>query len=182
MVPCRPLKQRQAELTAVPAPADDGDGKGSGSRDTGGDTSDRKISAAELGPQQILLFMIVRGAATQASEAAASRGRHAAGEGGGGGGRGGGDAGGDSSDDDVPEDFLDPILMTPMDDPVALPDSRAVVDRSTLARHLLSSATDPFTRAPLAASDARPLPELRSRIAAWRAARRGASGHDDQAL
>ncbi|KAK9841055.1 hypothetical protein WJX81_008302 [Elliptochloris bilobata] len=76
-----------------------------------------------------------------------------------------------SSDDDTPEEFLDPILMTPMVDPVVLPESRAVVDRGTLARHLIASPTDPFTRTPLAARDARPLPELRARIAAWQAAR-----------
>lgn len=53
-----------------------------------------------------------------------------------------------------------------------LPNSRTVVDRATLTRHLLTSPTDPFTRAPLSAADAQPLPELRTRIAAWQAARR----------
>lgn len=35
----------------------------------------------------------------------------------------------ESSDEDVPEDFIDPIMMITMSDPVLLPDSRTAVDR-----------------------------------------------------
>eukprot|EP00775_Hariotina_reticulata_P010984 gene10984-11139_t len=51
--------------------------------------------------------------------------------------------------DDIPDEFMDPITMEFMKQPVVLPDSQIVVDRSTVERHLLSSATDPFSRAPL---------------------------------
>jgi ubiquitin conjugation factor E4 B len=36
-----------------------------------------------------------------------------------------------------------------MRDPVILPKSRAVLDRSTIKSHLLSDAKDPFNRVPL---------------------------------
>ena len=36
-----------------------------------------------------------------------------------------------------------------MRDPVILPASRAIVDRSTIKSHLLSDAKDPFNRVPL---------------------------------
>ena len=72
------------------------------------------------------------------------------------------------SDDDVPEDFMDPIMMTPMTDPVVLPDSKATVDRSTAIRHLLASPTDPFTRTPLSLEDLQEDLALRMRIATWR--------------
>ena len=38
-------------------------------------------------------------------------------------------AGEASEDGDVPEEFLDPIMQTLMEDPVLLPDSRTVIDR-----------------------------------------------------
>lgn len=34
-----------------------------------------------------------------------------------------------------PDEFLDPIMLTLMVDPVILPSSRATVDRSTIARY-----------------------------------------------
>jgi ubiquitin conjugation factor E4 B len=45
--------------------------------------------------------------------------------------------------------FPDPLLATLMEDPVILPASKAVMDRSTIRSHLLSDPTDPFNRAPL---------------------------------
>lgn len=39
--------------------------------------------------------------------------------------------------DDAPDEFLDPLMANLMEDPVILPNSRTVVDRSTIARHLL---------------------------------------------
>ncbi|KAK4337161.1 hypothetical protein RND71_043477 [Anisodus tanguticus] len=49
---------------------------------------------------------------------------------------------------DIPEEFLDPIMSTLMKEPVKLP-SGHILDKSTIARHLLSDQTDPFTRKPL---------------------------------
>jgi ubiquitin conjugation factor E4 B len=68
---------------------------------------------------------------------------------------------------DAPDEFLDPIQCSLMVDPVQLP-SGHVVDRAVIARHLLSSNTNPFTREPLTAEQLTPLPELAARIAAWR--------------
>ena len=50
---------------------------------------------------------------------------------------------------DVPEEFLDPLMYTLMKDPVLLPTSNTVVDRSTIIQHLLSDQHDPFNRAAL---------------------------------
>ena len=43
-----------------------------------------------------------------------------------------------------------------MEDPVILPTSKQTVDRSTIATHLLSDATDPFNREPLKIEDVIP--------------------------
>ena len=50
---------------------------------------------------------------------------------------------------DVPDEFLDPLMYTIMEDPVILPASRTTVDRSTIRSHLLSDPNDPFNRMPL---------------------------------
>ena len=75
---------------------------------------------------------------------------------------------------DVPDEFLDPIQCSVMTDPVQLP-SGHIVDRAVIARHLLSSNTNPFTREELSADKLVPLPELAARIAAWRAQRSAAA-------
>ena len=46
-------------------------------------------------------------------------------------------------------DPSDPLMYTLMRDPVTLPASRVVVDRSTIKSHLLSDSKDPFNRQPL---------------------------------
>ena len=46
---------------------------------------------------------------------------------------------------DAPDDFLDPITYTVMQDPVKLP-SGAVMDRPNVLRMLLSDPRDPTTR------------------------------------
>lgn len=68
---------------------------------------------------------------------------------------------------DAPDEFLDAIMSHLMVDPVMLPNSRQVVDRSTIARHLLSDQNDPFTRAPLTMEQVEPLHDLRAQIQAW---------------
>lgn len=51
----------------------------------------------------------------------------------------------ESSDEDVPEEFIDPIMMTPMTDPVLLPDSRTAVDRSLLLSISCSASMSWYT-------------------------------------
>ena len=53
-------------------------------------------------------------------------------------------------------DFVDPLMDTLMEDPVLLPTSGNIMDRSVIHRHLLNSQTDPFNRAPLTESDLQP--------------------------
>jgi ubiquitin conjugation factor E4 A len=68
---------------------------------------------------------------------------------------------------DAPDEFLDSIMSHLMTDPVRLPNSGQIVDRSTIARHLLSDQNDPFTRAPLNMEQVEPLSDLRDAIEAW---------------
>lgn len=84
---------------------------------------------------------------------------------------------------DVPEEFLDPLLGTIMNDPVILPNSQMTLDRTSIVRHLLryvftsvtsillmycSDATDPFTRVPLTMDQVIPNVELKKKIEVWR--------------
>ncbi|KAI8982485.1 ubiquitin elongating factor core-domain-containing protein [Mycotypha africana] len=50
---------------------------------------------------------------------------------------------------EAPEEFLDPIFFSLMEDPVLLPTSNVIVDRSTIRAHLLGDTRDPFNRKPL---------------------------------
>ncbi|KAF8073720.1 ubiquitin conjugation factor E4 [Lyophyllum atratum] len=59
---------------------------------------------------------------------------------------------------DIPDEYLDPLMATVMRDPVRLPSSRAILDRSTIKSHLLSDTTDPFNRSPLSIEDVIPGP------------------------
>ena len=54
---------------------------------------------------------------------------------------------------DIPDEFLDPLLATLMEDPVTLPTSKTTIDRATIRSHLLSDPSDPFNRAPLKIED-----------------------------
>ncbi|XP_041979674.1 ubiquitin conjugation factor E4 A [Aricia agestis] len=67
----------------------------------------------------------------------------------------------------APDEFLDPIMSTIMLDPVVLPSSRTTVDRTTIARHLLSDQSDPFNRSPLSMDQVKSNTELKGRIHAW---------------
>lgn len=58
-------------------------------------------------------------------------------------------------------------MSTLMFDPVILPNSRVTLDRTTIARHLLSDQTDPFNRSPLTMDQVKPDDELRNRINEW---------------
>ncbi|GFE54136.1 U-box domain-containing protein [Babesia ovis] len=65
---------------------------------------------------------------------------------------------------EMPEEFLDPIMNDIMEDPVLLPTSGIVMDRKNIERHLMSEATDPFSRQPLTKADLVPQDELKRRI------------------
>ena len=73
---------------------------------------------------------------------------------------------------EIPDEFLDPLMADTMKDPVILPSSKAVMDRSTIRSHLLSDPTDPFNRAPLKIEEVITNDELRVRIESWKAERK----------
>ncbi|KAI0755049.1 ubiquitin elongating factor core-domain-containing protein [Daedaleopsis nitida] len=73
---------------------------------------------------------------------------------------------------EIPDEFMDPLMYTLMRDPVTLPSSRVVMDRSTIKAHLLSDIKDPFNRQPLSLEDVIPNVELKQRIDAFLAERR----------
>ncbi|KAI8081622.1 ubiquitin elongating factor core-domain-containing protein [Halteromyces radiatus] len=79
-------------------------------------------------------------------------------------------SGADEEDElgEAPDEFLDPIFFSLMEDPVLLPTSGIIVDRSTIRAHLLSDSRDPFNRAPLQMDMIQPATELRDRILAWK--------------
>lgn len=76
---------------------------------------------------------------------------------------------------DAPDEYLDPIMSTLMTDPVILPDSKVTVDRTTIARHLLSDQTDPFNRAPLTMDKVKSNKALKEEIDNWIAGKREAA-------
>jgi hypothetical protein len=51
--------------------------------------------------------------------------------------------------DNLPEEFMDPVLFTPVKQPVLLPGSRLIMDSTVIEAHLLENEMDPFTRQPL---------------------------------
>lgn len=68
----------------------------------------------------------------------------------------------------APDEFLDPLMFTVMEDPVLLPTSNNVMDRATISQHLLNDDSDPFNRQPLRVDMLQPLPELKQRIQEWK--------------
>ncbi|BCS29060.1 ubiquitin-ubiquitin ligase UFD2 [Aspergillus puulaauensis] len=81
---------------------------------------------------------------------------------------------------EIPDEFLDPLMYTLMEDPVILPASRMSLDRSTIRSHLLSDPHDPFNRVPLKMEDVLPDTELKTKIEDFKrqkiAERRGGQG------
>lgn len=65
---------------------------------------------------------------------------------------------------DIPEEFLDALMYTVMEEPVRLETSGQVVDRATIVAHLLNDPTDPFNRKPLTMDSVTALPDLKARI------------------
>ncbi|KAF2117809.1 ubiquitin elongating factor core-domain-containing protein, partial [Lophiotrema nucula] len=80
----------------------------------------------------------------------------------------------ESAFEDAPEEFTDPLMATLMEDPVMLPISKQILDRSTIQSHLLSDPHDPFNRTDLKIEDVVALPELRERIEAWKVEKKAA--------
>jgi len=73
---------------------------------------------------------------------------------------------------EIPDEFLDPLMATFMEDPVILPSSRVTIDRATIKTHLLSDPKDPFNRSPLKIEDVIPNVELKGQIEAFKNERR----------
>lgn len=59
-----------------------------------------------------------------------------------------------------------------MRDPVLLPSSKTIIDRSTIKQHYLSDATDPFNRVPLKWEDITDAVEIKAQIDAFLAERK----------
>lgn len=82
---------------------------------------------------------------------------------------------------DVPDEFLDPLMFTLMEEPVTLPSSKVVIDLGTIKSHLLSDPKDPFNRAPLKIEDVIPNTELKEKIEAWKREQREAFRKEKEA-
>lgn len=79
---------------------------------------------------------------------------------------------------EIPDELMDPIMGSLMVDPVILPGSKQIIDRSTIRQHLLSDPTDPFNRQPLRIEEVIPAEEKKREIEEFVASRRlqGAAG------
>lgn len=73
---------------------------------------------------------------------------------------------------DAPEDFLDPLTYTFMENPQYLPTGQ-VIDYHTIKTHLLTDQTDPFTMQPLKLEDLKPATDLKEKIDAWKEEKMG---------
>ena len=80
-----------------------------------------------------------------------------------------------SADDalgEIPSELCDPLVFSLITDPVLLPTSAMVMDRSSIQRCLMESDQDPFNRKYLNAGMLTPLPRVKEAIGGWIAARR----------
>jgi len=73
---------------------------------------------------------------------------------------------------DIPDEFLDPLMATLMEDPVTLTTSGTTVDRKTITAHLLNHKIDPFNRKPITMDEVVPNTELKLRITQFLADKR----------
>lgn len=74
---------------------------------------------------------------------------------------------------EIPDELLDPIMGSLMLDPVLLPSSKQIVDRSTIRSHLLSDPTDPFNRVPLRIEDVLVAESMKRDVEAFVRSKRG---------
>ncbi|KIW46383.1 uncharacterized protein PV06_02057 [Exophiala oligosperma] len=79
---------------------------------------------------------------------------------------------------DIPDEYLDPLMYTLMEDPVRLPVSKIVIDRSTIRSHLLSDPHDPFNRVPLKIEDVIPATDIKEQIDKFKQERIGGKRRD----
>ena len=52
-------------------------------------------------------------------------------------------------ENEIPDDIMDPIMCSIMIEPILLPSSKKIMDKSVICRYLLSDQEDPFNRDPL---------------------------------
>ena len=52
----------------------------------------------------------------------------------------------EEDDDNIPEELLDPIMGTLIENPVVLPNSDTVMEKDVIIRHLMNNEENPFTR------------------------------------
>ncbi|XP_014216828.1 ubiquitin conjugation factor E4 B [Copidosoma floridanum] len=76
---------------------------------------------------------------------------------------------------DAPDEFKDPLMGTIMEEPVKLP-SGIVMDKDVIIRHLLNSATDPFSRQPLSEDMLAPVDDLKAKISEWKQQKNTSTG------
>lgn len=69
--------------------------------------------------------------------------------------------------DEAPEEFIDPITLMIMEQPMAMPTSNNRMDRTTLSAHLAINPSDPFNRKPLTMDMIYPDFALKMRIDEW---------------
>ena len=53
------------------------------------------------------------------------------------------------TEDDIPEEFMDPIMMTLIEYPIELPVSKIILDKNTIEQQLLHCEQDPYSRTKL---------------------------------
>ena len=53
----------------------------------------------------------------------------------------------------IPDIYLDPLLLTPIKDPIELPNTKNIIDKSTILNHLVFSKSNPFDGLPLTEDD-----------------------------
>ena len=58
-------------------------------------------------------------------------------------------------DEPIPDKFLDPIMCTPIEKPIEIPEVKQIVDYYTINNHLTFSHTNPFTNSPLTKEELR---------------------------
>lgn len=52
-------------------------------------------------------------------------------------------------DSEIPDDIIDPIMCSIIREPILLPSSKTIMDKSVISRYLLTDKEDPFNRYPL---------------------------------
>ena len=55
--------------------------------------------------------------------------------------------------EEIPEEFLDPLLLIPVENPLEIPEVKIILDSYTIFNHLIFNNTNPFTNNPLTKKD-----------------------------